>query len=86
LAAVRRHRVRFPHKFALLLKALLTIEGSARLLHPTFDFEASAKGYLASSLAASAGLGGCLNALWRGALFFDLLSHPTDLLPQRSAP
>ncbi|MHB8766183.1 MAG: ABC1 kinase family protein, partial [Deferrisomatales bacterium] len=44
LAAVHRHRVVVPRRHALLVKALVTIEGTARGLHPNFSFEAAARG------------------------------------------
>jgi ubiquinone biosynthesis protein len=66
LAAVYRHRVVFPRKYALLVKALLTIEGSARLLHPGFSFEAAARGYFLESGARELGIGRLLEAGWRG--------------------
>lgn len=66
LAAVYRHRVVFPRKYALLVKALLTIEGSARLLHPEFSFEAAARSYLIETGARELGIGRLLEAGWRG--------------------
>ncbi len=72
LAAVHRHRVRFPRKYALLLKALLTVEGSARMLHPRFSFEFVARRYLADRYRRTATLSGALEALWRGAALAGL--------------
>lgn len=67
LAAVHRHRVTFPRKYALLAKALLTVEGSARLLHPGFSFEAAARGYLHETAGRELGVVRLLEAGWRGA-------------------
>lgn len=66
LAAVYRHRVVFPRKYAILVKALLTIEGSARLLHPGFSFEAAARSYFLETGARELGIGRLLEAGWRG--------------------
>lgn len=67
LGAVHRHRVTFPRKYALLAKALITVEGSARLLHPGFSFEAAARGYLLGELGRELGVARLLEAGWRGA-------------------
>jgi ubiquinone biosynthesis protein len=66
LGAVHRHRVSFPRKYALLAKALITVEGSARLLHPGFSFEAAARGYLLGELGRELGVSRLLEAGWRG--------------------
>jgi ubiquinone biosynthesis protein len=67
LAAVHRHRVVFPRKYALLVKALLTIEGSARALHPDFTFEAAARDYLWDMGRRTLRLTTLCEAAWRGA-------------------
>ncbi|MBE0618069.1 MAG: AarF/ABC1/UbiB kinase family protein, partial [Proteobacteria bacterium] len=67
LAAVHRHRVTFPRKYALLTKALLTVEGSARLLHPGFSFEAAARDYFFQTSGRELGVVRLLEAVWRGA-------------------
>jgi ubiquinone biosynthesis protein len=66
LAAVHRHRVVFPRRYALLVKALITIEGTARLLHPGFAFEEAAREYLMESAGRHLGIGQVLEAVWRG--------------------
>jgi len=66
LAAVHRHRVVFPRKYALLVKALITIEGTARLLHPGFAFEDAAREYLIAFARRNLGIGRALEAGWRG--------------------
>ena len=72
LAAVHRHRVAFPRKYALLVKALLTIEGTARLLHPAFSFEPAAREYVLDARRRSICLSGLLEALWRGVALVGL--------------
>lgn len=72
LAAAHRHRVVFPRKYALLVKALLTIEGSARALHPAFSFEEAALGYLREAGRRSLRLGQLVEAGWRGAALVGL--------------
>ncbi|MBI5016801.1 MAG: AarF/ABC1/UbiB kinase family protein [Deltaproteobacteria bacterium] len=67
LAAVHRHRVVFPRKYALLVKALLTIEGSARALHPDFSFELAAREYLWERGLRTVRLTQLCEAAWRGA-------------------
>lgn len=67
LAAVHRHHVAFPRKYALLVKALLTIEGTARGLHPDFSFEAAAREYLGELGRRTVRLSTLGEALWRGA-------------------
>lgn len=72
LAAVHRHRVGFPRKYALLVKALLTVEGTARTLHPAFSFEPVARDDLAERYRRNATVSGALEALWRGAALAGL--------------
>ncbi len=72
LRAARRHGVRFPHRHAVLVKALLTIEGTARLLHPEFSFERAVRRYLLDRAAQKATLGSLAEALWRGAALLGL--------------
>ncbi|GAB4261890.1 MAG: AarF/ABC1/UbiB kinase family protein [Deferrisomatales bacterium] len=67
LAAVHRHRVVFPRKHALLIKALVTIEGTARLLHPGFSFEREARNYLSELARKGVTLGGLAELAWRAA-------------------
>ncbi|MDW7709905.1 MAG: AarF/UbiB family protein [Deferrisomatales bacterium] len=66
LGAVHRHRVSFPRKYGLLAKALITVEGTARLLHPGFSFEVAARGYLLGALGRELGLARLLEVGWRG--------------------
>jgi ubiquinone biosynthesis protein len=75
LAAVRKHRVRVPHKYALLVKALLTVEGSARLLHGSFDMEAAARAYLLNRPASRIGIGTLLEAAYRAAVLAALAEN-----------
>jgi len=72
LAAVRKNRVRIPHKYALLIKALLTIEGSARSLHSEFDLEQAAELYLKDHFNEGAPISLLSEALWRGAIYMGL--------------
>ncbi len=72
LRAARRHGVRFPHRHAVLAKALLTIEGTARLLHPEFSFERAVRRYLLDLAARRATLEGFAEAVWRGAALLGL--------------
>ncbi len=72
LRAARRHGVRFPHRHAVLVKALLTIEGTARLLHPEFSFERAVRRYLLDHAARTATLGILAEALWRGTALLGL--------------
>ncbi len=67
MTAVRRHGVRFPHKYAVLVKALATVEGAARLLHPSFSFDAAARRYLVERARREVSVSGALEAAWRGA-------------------
>ncbi len=67
LAAVRRHRVEVPRRHALLIKALLTVEGSARLLHPEFSFEAAARSFLVERARRELTPSRLAEAAWRGA-------------------
>lgn len=69
LAAVRAHGVRLPHKYALLIKALLTIEGAARTLHPGFDMREAARAYAGERFLREMGLAGLLEAFMRTALW-----------------
>jgi hypothetical protein len=62
----------FPRKYALLVKALLTIEGTARLLHPEFSFEPAARDYLLAAGRRSVCLSGLAEGLWRGAALLGL--------------
>ncbi len=86
LRAARRHGVRFPHRHALLVKALVTIEGSARLLHPGFSFEGAVRAYLADRLRAEATPGMVLEALWRGAALVGLGAITAAGHPGRGRP
>ncbi len=54
-AALRRHHVRVPADLSLLIKALGSIEGSARLLDPDFDMVACARPYVEKILREQAG-------------------------------
>jgi ubiquinone biosynthesis protein len=81
LAAARRHRVLFPHKYALLVKALLTIEGAARTLHGRFDPEKAARDYLAGWFASEARLSMILEGTWRAALLGALLEGSPTASP-----
>lgn len=72
LGAARRAGVRFPHRHALLVKALLSIEGTARLLHPGFSLERCAGEYLAERTLADLRPGLLLEAAWRGAALLGL--------------
>lgn len=65
LGAVRRHGVRVPHKYALLIKALVTVEGAARGLHGEFDMEGAAREYLTRFAATRYGGAGAAELLWR---------------------
>ncbi|TAL18471.1 hypothetical protein EPN96_01520 [bacterium] len=75
LGAVRRNRVAFPHKYALLIKALLTVEGSARTLHGDFDFAKAARRYLLTSFAGKRGAGLIIQATYRGAMLCALAGN-----------
>lgn len=75
MAAVGRHGVKLPHKYALLVKALLTVEGSARTLHSTFDMETAARNYLTGHHAGTLRPSLLADALWR----FVLLGEALDL-------
>ncbi len=66
MAAVRRHGVRFPHKYALLVKALATVEGAARLLYPSFSFDDAVRAYLADRARREVTVSGAAEAAWRG--------------------
>lgn len=65
LGAVHRHGVTFPRRHALLVKALITIEGTARLLHPDFSFEHAARRYLFEMAKKDLSLRKMLEATWR---------------------
>ncbi len=68
LSAAITHGVVFPHKYALLVKALLTVEGSARMLHSDFDMEQAAREFLIATRARSATLGEIAELAWRGVM------------------
>jgi ubiquinone biosynthesis protein len=72
LEAVRRHSVVFPRKYALLVKGLLTIEGTARALHPGFCFEAAARRYVLEFGRKRLRLATLAEALWRGTALVGL--------------
>ena len=72
LTAVKKNRVRFPHKYALLIKALLTIEGSARTLYSEFELERAASRYLHEHFAQGAPLSLITEGMWRGAIYMEL--------------
>jgi len=84
LAAVHRHRVVFPRKYALLIKALITIEGTARLLHPDFAFEVAAREYLTASARRTLSVAQVLEAGWRGLALLGAgaLTPPTETVPR----
>ena len=87
LSAVYRNRVVFPRKYALLIKALLTIEGTARILHPEFSFETAARQYLRESVRRGFDLTGLLEAVWRGAALLGLAAVVAAEYPEeRSIP
>jgi ubiquinone biosynthesis protein len=65
LRAVRRFGIGVPHKYALLIKALLTVEGAARGLHDEFDMQSAARGYLGRLVAVHYGVGEGLEFIWR---------------------
>lgn len=69
MAAVKKHHVRLPHKYALLVKALLTIEGSARTLHATFDMRGAAQSYLVKGYLPGLGIAPLAEGCWRALLF-----------------
>ena len=68
MAAVRRAGVTFPHKYALLVKGLITIEGSARLLHEHFDLELAAVEYLKGWAGRNMAPSQYLEAIWRNSM------------------
>ncbi len=72
LAAVYRNGVVFPRRHSLLIKGLLTIEGTARLLHPGFSFETAARSYLAKRSRTRLTLGAAAEAIWRAAAILGL--------------
>ncbi|MBI5446593.1 MAG: hypothetical protein HY900_35920 [Deltaproteobacteria bacterium] len=65
--AARRHRVAFPRTCALLLKGLLTIEGTARGLHPDFRFEHAIRSHFLAELRGTVSFTALVEACWRGA-------------------
>lgn len=71
--AVGKHGVRLPHKYALLVKALLTVEGSARTLHDSFNMEAAAKDYVTGRHAGSLRPSLIAEAVWRLVLLGEAL-------------
>ncbi|WP_025323909.1 ABC1 kinase family protein [Deferrisoma camini] len=72
LRAARRHGVRFPHRHAVLVKALLSIEGTARMLHPGFSLERCARGYLRELALRRVDFATVAEALWRGTALMGL--------------
>jgi len=68
MAAVRLHGVTLPHKYALLMKALLTVEGAARALHPGFAMEDAAAEYLSRALPRRLGVTDAAELLFRMCL------------------
>ncbi|NOY44151.1 MAG: AarF/ABC1/UbiB kinase family protein [Deltaproteobacteria bacterium] len=72
LRATRRHRVRFPHRHAVLVKALLSIEGTARMLHPDFSLERCARDYLQELALRRVDFATVAEALWRGTVLMGL--------------
>ncbi len=71
-AAVHRNRVAFPRRHALLIKALLTIEGTARLLHPSFSFESAARSWVVDFTRRNLGVSDLLRGGWRAAALLGL--------------
>jgi ubiquinone biosynthesis protein len=72
LAAVHRHRVVFPRRHALLVKALATVEGTARLLHPEFSFEDTARRFIVDRAGRELSCSKLADAVWRAASLFGL--------------
>jgi ubiquinone biosynthesis protein len=72
LAAVHRHRVVFPRKHALLIKALVTVEGTARLLHPGFSFEEMARRFILERAKRDLSWGRIAEAVYRAAALLGL--------------
>lgn len=75
LKAVKANGVYIPHKYALLVKALLTVEGAARTLHPGFGMEEAAREYLSGALAGRARPSLALEAWWRAEAVGWLVFH-----------
>ncbi len=78
MGAVRSHKVSFPHKYALLIKALLTVEGSARTLHSGFDLSQTAKRHLLSSVGSGGMLSVFAQTLWRGGIYRGVIELGED--------
>lgn len=66
LYAIHRHGVVFPRRHGLLVKALMTIEGTARLLHPDFSFERVARAYLVEQTRREMSYTRLAELAWRG--------------------
>jgi ubiquinone biosynthesis protein len=79
LKAVRRHRVRVPHKYALLIKALITVEGAARGLHGEFDMEGAARDYLGPLVMLHYGPVQAAELVWRLATLTALAQAQRQL-------
>ena len=87
LAATHRHRVVLPRRQALLVKALLTVEGSARLLHPTFSFEEAARKYLFERARKELSWSRLAEGAWRaGALLGLAAVTASESPPGPSSP
>ncbi|MDF1556118.1 MAG: AarF/UbiB family protein [Deferrisomatales bacterium] len=86
LAAIHRHRVVLPRRQALLVKALLTVEGSARLLHPTFSFEDAARKTLFGCARKELSWSRLAEAAWRAGALLGLAAVVAAAPPVPSSP
>jgi ubiquinone biosynthesis protein len=86
LAATHRHRVVLPRRQALLVKALLTVEGSARLLHPSFSFEEAARKYLFGWARKQLSWSRLAEGAWRAGALLGLAAVTAGAPPDPAAP
>ena len=76
---VRRYRIMLPARIAMLLKALVTLEGTARLISPKFSLVEMIRPYRRTLLLRRFSPRRRLRKLYR---LFSELEHLLDILPQ----